>query len=187
LVVDPQWKEENVMKGRMTMILNVHRELCGVQKAGGVPLDIDQILRAAKIAMVKVNELTAVIKEALQKDLVARGKEPVAGSSVDNLMTYGIGIRQDQDKSEFCSGRKSIPVKNEDIKTKLVPQFTSADDARLDYEEFLSKYTEKKMLLQEGEIEDEGLDLEDDIEDEEEEETEILNDLNIDLNEENKQ
>jgi len=73
MVVDPQWKEETVMKGRMTMILNIHKELCGVQKAGGVPLSMEQILDASKIAMVKVKELTEIIKDVLKKDLELRG------------------------------------------------------------------------------------------------------------------
>lgn len=91
MVVDPLWKEEQVMTGRMTMILNIHKELCGVQKAGGVPLPPQQIIkyhlfsfiypnllswlrfyRAAKIAMVKVKELTAIIQDAIQKDLQSR-------------------------------------------------------------------------------------------------------------------
>jgi len=45
MVVDPLWKEEQVMQGRMTLILNVHKELCGVQKAGGVPLLPQQITK----------------------------------------------------------------------------------------------------------------------------------------------
>lgn len=44
LVVDPEWKEEKVQSGRITMTLNAHRELCAIQKAGGVPLSVDQIL-----------------------------------------------------------------------------------------------------------------------------------------------
>jgi len=188
LVVDPQWKEENVMKGRITMILNIHRELCGVQKAGGVPLEVDQILRAAKIAMVKVNELTAVIKEALHKDSVARGKEPVAGSQLDNLMTYGIGMRRQDDKTtEFCSGRKSTRVKQEEITKKHVTHFKSTEDQKLDYEEFLARYIpDRQSLTQEAEIDFEKTE---EVGDVEEEGDEILKDefnLNIDLNEENK-
>lgn len=42
LIVDPNYKEEQVMEGRMTMTLNAHRELCAVQKAGGTPLEGNQ-------------------------------------------------------------------------------------------------------------------------------------------------
>ena len=45
MVVDPLWKEEQVMSGRMTVILNIHKELCGFQKAGGVPLLPQQITK----------------------------------------------------------------------------------------------------------------------------------------------
>lgn len=52
LAVDPLWKEEQVMEGRMTLTLNVHKELCGVQKAGGVPLDASQIVTYVSTARV---------------------------------------------------------------------------------------------------------------------------------------
>jgi len=124
MAVDPQWKEENVMKGRITMILNIHKELCGVQKAG-VPLEVQQILEAAKIAMVKVKELNSIIKDALKKDLVVRGKEKVIGYG-DRLMTTGIGTRQEKDGStKFCDGMKSVTVRNENIQKHVPPSFSS--------------------------------------------------------------
>ncbi|KAL6046303.1 3'-5'-exoribonuclease [Balamuthia mandrillaris] len=65
LVVDPSWKEEQVMEGRMTVILNTHKEICGVQKGGGTPLDLDTILRCNNIAAVKVAELSSAIERAM--------------------------------------------------------------------------------------------------------------------------
>jgi len=91
LAVDPQWKEEKISRGRITMILNIHKELCGVQKSGGVALTTSQILTSAKIAMVKVKELTAVINEALKEDIALRLKQ-----ANDFLMVSGIGTDENE-------------------------------------------------------------------------------------------
>ena len=34
IVVDPELREECVINGRMTITMNVHKELCGIQKSG---------------------------------------------------------------------------------------------------------------------------------------------------------
>jgi len=68
MVVDPNLLEEQVKEGDMTITLNSHKELCIIHKAGGIPLEIDQILRCTKIASVKVAEITELINTALKED-----------------------------------------------------------------------------------------------------------------------
>ncbi|ORX49032.1 hypothetical protein BCR36DRAFT_404935 [Piromyces finnis] len=68
MVVDPNLLEEQVKEGDMTITLNSHKELCIIHKAGGIPLEIDQILRCTKIASVKVSEITELINNALKED-----------------------------------------------------------------------------------------------------------------------
>lgn len=48
LLVDPTEKEEIVMNGRMTMAMNVHREICGAVMGGGVSLESDQVKVSSK-------------------------------------------------------------------------------------------------------------------------------------------
>lgn len=72
MIVDPNWKEEQMIEGRMTLTLNAHRELCAVQKAGGTPLAIEQILQCARIAAVKAEEISQVIQQALKEDAADR-------------------------------------------------------------------------------------------------------------------
>lgn len=69
----------------MTLAMNAQRELCVVQKAGGVPLAADEILRLvgmspifvcdlgvfiiiSEIGVQKVKELDALVKNALSED-----------------------------------------------------------------------------------------------------------------------
>ena len=44
ILSDPSWKEEQIMQGRITITSNIHKEICAVQKSGGVSLTVDQIL-----------------------------------------------------------------------------------------------------------------------------------------------
>lgn len=72
MVVDPTFLEEQVKEGDMTITLNVHKEVCALSKAGGIPMEIDQILQCTKVAVVKVAEITAQIQAALEADAKKR-------------------------------------------------------------------------------------------------------------------
>ncbi len=72
--MDPDYKEELIMDGRMTFVFNSHREICGMQKAGGIPIDVEQVLQCARIAAVKAEEIIAIIQLALKHDVERRTK-----------------------------------------------------------------------------------------------------------------
>jgi len=67
-VVDPCKKEEDIAEGFMTIALNAHKELCAIQKGGGLALTKDQILECAQIASVKSKEITEALKRFLQSE-----------------------------------------------------------------------------------------------------------------------
>ncbi|KAI8097789.1 ribosomal protein S5 domain 2-type protein [Halteromyces radiatus] len=75
LVVDPSYLEEQVKEGDMTMTMNIHKEICSLTKAGGIPLEMDQILRCSQITLVKVNDISEMIQKALADDKVSRQKK----------------------------------------------------------------------------------------------------------------
>ena len=72
LVVDPSQLEEQVMESDLTIAMNVAREVCAISKPGGIPLYSEQLIRCSKIATVKVNEITTLIKDSLKEDEVRR-------------------------------------------------------------------------------------------------------------------
>ncbi|KAF9205307.1 hypothetical protein BGZ49_004207 [Haplosporangium sp. Z 27] len=74
VLVDPTHLEEQIQEGDMTITLNVHKEVCALSKAGGIPMEVDQILQCSKIAVVKVAEITAQIEEALAADAKKRSQ-----------------------------------------------------------------------------------------------------------------
>lgn len=92
LVVDPNWKEDKVCNGRMTITLNAQHELCAMQKSGGVALTAQQLVQATQVAQVKVVELSAAIESALKTDKDTRKKKIRIAAS--ELMTSGIGLEE---------------------------------------------------------------------------------------------
>ncbi|KAI7898841.1 ribosomal protein S5 domain 2-type protein [Cokeromyces recurvatus] len=74
LVVDPNYLENQAKEGDMTITMNIHREICCLSKAGGIPLEMDQVLRCSQIAIIKVNEIDELIKKVLEEDKEKRQK-----------------------------------------------------------------------------------------------------------------
>lgn len=92
LVVDPNWKEDKVCNGRMTITLNAQHELCAMQKSGGLALTAQQLVQATQVAQVKVVELSTAIESALKTDKDARKQKVHIAAS--ELMTSGIGLEE---------------------------------------------------------------------------------------------
>ena len=63
--MDPSYREELVMKGRLTVTMNVHGDICTVQKGGGVGIRSSEIMRCLRIASTKVVEITSSLKKAV--------------------------------------------------------------------------------------------------------------------------
>ncbi|XP_008777152.2 exosome complex component RRP45A-like [Phoenix dactylifera] len=65
MVIDPTYKEEAVMGGRMTATLNSNGDVCAVQKAGGEGVMSSVIMQCLRIASVKAADITSKIKDAV--------------------------------------------------------------------------------------------------------------------------
>lgn len=68
MVVDPSLAEERAADGVMTITMNAHKEICGLQKTGRVALDMDQMLRCVQVAQVKAVELLEVVNAHLTEN-----------------------------------------------------------------------------------------------------------------------
>ncbi|KAI8973572.1 ribosomal protein S5 domain 2-type protein [Mycotypha africana] len=69
LVVDPNYLEEKSQEGSMTITMNAHKEICSFSKAGGIPLEMSQVLRCSEIAVLKVQEIDELIRKVLDEKL----------------------------------------------------------------------------------------------------------------------
>ncbi|CAG8457017.1 3435_t:CDS:10 [Diversispora eburnea] len=65
-VVDPTWQEEKICQGDMTIVINDHKEICVLSKAGGVPLSTETIIHCSKIATSKVEIIIEYIRKSLE-------------------------------------------------------------------------------------------------------------------------
>jgi exosome complex component RRP45 len=65
-VIDPSLLEESVSEAQLTLVVNIHRELCTLSKAGGIGISPEKVLHCATIASVKAEELTAELKKAIE-------------------------------------------------------------------------------------------------------------------------
>lgn len=97
-VVDPDIKESTISQGTMTIAVNTHSEICGVQKGGGVPIEMDQILNCTKIAAQKAQEITKKLKEALNQDENERKQisVPEYAKNRENLSVKNVEISDDE-------------------------------------------------------------------------------------------
>ncbi|KAG6492041.1 hypothetical protein ZIOFF_046991 [Zingiber officinale] len=65
MVIDPSYKEESVMGGRMTITMNSNGDICAVQKAG-IGISSSVIIRCLEICAVKAAEITSKINHAME-------------------------------------------------------------------------------------------------------------------------
>lgn len=68
MVVDPSLKEELCADSGLTVTLNVHGEICCLQKSGGIGIDLAQLLLATQVAQAKTLDLTALVQSRLKED-----------------------------------------------------------------------------------------------------------------------
>lgn len=59
----------------MSIALNAQKEICVLQKLGGVPQDTEEILRLVKIAVTQAKELSEFVDARLQEDWLTRKVE----------------------------------------------------------------------------------------------------------------
>ncbi|KAH9931740.1 ribosomal protein S5 domain 2-like protein [Amylocystis lapponica] len=74
-VLDPSHLEQQLSAGLVSVALNAQRELCVVQKAGGVPLAADELLRVVDVAVGKAKELDKIVEARLKEDWLGRHVE----------------------------------------------------------------------------------------------------------------
>ncbi|XP_044424501.1 exosome complex component RRP45A isoform X2 [Triticum aestivum] len=67
MVIDPTYKEEAVMGGRMTATVNSNGDVCAIQKAGGEGVMSSVIMQCLRIASVKAADITSKIKTKVDK------------------------------------------------------------------------------------------------------------------------
>jgi len=74
-ILDPTQLEQRLSAGLLSIALNAQREICVLQKAGGVPLAPDEILHIVNVAVVRAQELDKIVASRLREDWEGRKVE----------------------------------------------------------------------------------------------------------------
>jgi exosome complex component RRP45 len=74
-VLDPSQLEQRLSAGLVSIALNAQKEICVLQKLGGVPLGADDIVRLVEIVVVKAREMHNLVETRLQQDWAGRNIE----------------------------------------------------------------------------------------------------------------
>ena len=67
-ILDPSRLEQTLATGTLSLALTAQRELCVVQKAGGVPIAPDEVLELMGTAIEKVKYLEELVETKLKLD-----------------------------------------------------------------------------------------------------------------------
>ncbi|KAF6756617.1 ribosomal protein S5 domain 2-type protein [Ephemerocybe angulata] len=74
-ILDPTQLEQRLSAGLMSIALNAQKEICVLQKLGGVPQDTEEILRLVKVAVAQAKELSNTVDAKLTADWATRKVE----------------------------------------------------------------------------------------------------------------
>ncbi|KAJ3570700.1 hypothetical protein NP233_g4222 [Leucocoprinus birnbaumii] len=74
-VLDPSQLEQRLSAGLFSIALNAQKEICVLQKLGGIPLPHEEILRLVNISVEKAKELNDFIEARLTEDWLDRKVE----------------------------------------------------------------------------------------------------------------
>ena len=74
-ILDPSQLEQRLSAGLVSIALNAQKEICVLQKLGGVPLGTDDILRLVEVAVGKAKEMNILVEAKLREDWAGRKVE----------------------------------------------------------------------------------------------------------------
>ncbi|KIJ98578.1 hypothetical protein K443DRAFT_680686 [Laccaria amethystina LaAM-08-1] len=74
-VLDPNQLEQRLSAGLVSIALNAQKEICVLQKLGGVPLETEEVLTLVNVAVGKAKELHGFLDTQLREDWVGRKVE----------------------------------------------------------------------------------------------------------------
>ena len=66
-VLDPTEREEMVMAGGLTVVINQHQEVCAMQKPGGVPIEGVKLMECMQRAAAAAPQVLLVLEQVLEE------------------------------------------------------------------------------------------------------------------------
>ncbi|KAI5077154.1 hypothetical protein GOP47_0006978 [Adiantum capillus-veneris] len=125
MVMDPSFKEELLMRGRLTIILDINGDICAIQKAGGVGVSSCDILHCLRIASTKVAEVTSSLRKAVEAHELEKAHLKttrqldfleIKAATIMQSAPEGCGVmREDEDDAVASSDESSNSSTSEEV------------------------------------------------------------------------
>lgn len=74
-MLDPTQLEQRLSAGLLSVALNAQKEICVLQKFGGVPLAPEDVLKIVNVAVTQAEELDKLVEAKLREDWAGRTVE----------------------------------------------------------------------------------------------------------------
>lgn len=116
-IVDPSDSEESVADGHVTYCLNVHKELCAINKLGGLPLAPMQIIEYALEAQSQVTALVGLLQSAVTKAHTADVERRVQVRTKKMTDLTAESIFNKSDVAALAATEPPMPPSDENIVT----------------------------------------------------------------------
>ncbi|XP_058745493.1 exosome complex component RRP45A-like [Vicia villosa] len=134
VVLDPTYHEEAVMTGRVTATLNANGDVCSIQKPGGQGVSQRVIMHCLKLAHVKAGDITAKIKDAVEKRNTERALQKIKRhSSSVAVDVYGTTARLAPKQNQSYAdkdGSHLAPLKLKDEANFMECEATSSEEVQ---------------------------------------------------------
>jgi exosome complex component RRP45 len=75
IILDPTTLEQTLAEGTLSIALTKHADLCVVQKAGGIPLTVEEVMHVTRVGVERVREVNEIIEQRLSEDWSGRRVE----------------------------------------------------------------------------------------------------------------
>ncbi|CAD6250730.1 unnamed protein product [Miscanthus lutarioriparius] len=130
IVVDPTYKEEAVMGGRMTATVNSNGDVCAIQKAGGEGVMSSVIMQCLRIALVKAADITSKIKKAVDSYTTEKALKKVKRlpTSVPQKISVTDVIMEDKGDGEL--EKQTVDVQQISKDPPTIVKVSSHEDAQ---------------------------------------------------------
>lgn len=81
VLLDASRSEEELRSGEMSITMNKNNELSQLNKAGGVSITSDILMKCLRIALVKTQEFTELIEAAVKQDVLGKEERFIGGEA----------------------------------------------------------------------------------------------------------
>ncbi|XP_006647360.1 exosome complex component RRP45A-like isoform X2 [Oryza brachyantha] len=139
MVIDPTYKEEAVMGGRMTATINSNGDVCAIQKAGGEGVMSSVIMQCLRIASVKAADITSKIKNEVTSYTSAKALQKVKRLPASVLKKDSVPVVAMKGSADGALETQSTKASSEVQQISKEPPPTVKDNKQEDVEPMLTE------------------------------------------------